>query len=511
MGTVLGLVNDSDSTNPAKPVTPVRYLYTPYGEAHAEVAPEVLGVKFVTKINDVPVTSITDLSGTTRTQTVADATVAATGMLRVVLSLPAESATLGAALSVETSTTKDVWSPVAASSYAIGQKADRPEEVDVLPLAGWQRGASYRVKLAPSLTDKVGRALGSEASFEWSVPGGGDVAFETSFPVNYETYLAAGESAGGAFVGGQPMGFQGSYSDNLTGLQYKRHRFYDPRTLQFLSEDSAGDRDSPNLYAYVGWKPHRKVDPRGLYEEDVHHYLTRYLARVVGFDEATAESIGKDTGMLDYDDRDAMYQGRAMENWPLYHFVTATRLESMRISATGPNLNTHVVGEYLHALEDSFSHQSNDLTRDFSKTYDQKAAGYHVGHGLEGHKPDQTWRHVALALKMARAVYDALKDIYRNTHGNEDSPQLKSFTEVRNDIVKFLSFTPDLYPQTYYGVKTVDNVRDYSEKIRLLDNSFVPTPYEGERRAKDYQEYLDEKQRQEDQEKQNKENRQYYP
>jgi len=263
MGTVLALVNDSDSTNPAKPVTPVRYLYTPYGEAHAEVAPEVLGVKFATKINDVPVTAITDLLGTVRTQTVADATTAAGGMFRVVLSLPAESATLGAALSVETSTTKDVWSPVAESQYAIGQKPDRPEEIDVLPLSGWNRGASYRVTLAASLTDKVGRAMGSEKSFDWPIPGSGDVTFETTYPVNYETYLAAGESAGGAFVGGQPMGFQGAYSDNLTGLQYKRARFYDPRTLEFLSEDSQQDKDSPNAFAFVQWAPHSGMDPDG--------------------------------------------------------------------------------------------------------------------------------------------------------------------------------------------------------------------------------------------------------
>jgi len=275
MGTVLALVNDSDSTNPAKPVTPVRYLYTPYGEAHAETGPEVLGVKFVAKIDDVPVTSITDLSGATRTQTVADATVAATGMLRVVLSLPADPATLAAVLSVETSTGQGSFSPVATSAYAIGQKPDRPEEIDVLPLSGWNRGAQYRVKLAASLTDKIGRALGSEKSFAWTVPGVGDVAFETSYPVNYETYLAAGESAGGALVGGQPMGWQGAYSDNLTGLQYKRHRFYDPRTLEFLSEDPEGDVDSPNLYAYAANNPVTGLDPEGLRMVDVYIWFKR--------------------------------------------------------------------------------------------------------------------------------------------------------------------------------------------------------------------------------------------
>ncbi|MEO7920207.1 MAG: RHS repeat-associated core domain-containing protein [Thermoanaerobaculia bacterium] len=43
-----------------------------------------------------------------------------------------------------------------------------------------------------------------------------------------------------------------------------RARWYDPRTASWLSEDPEGDVDSPNLYAFVGQRPHEKTDPLGL-------------------------------------------------------------------------------------------------------------------------------------------------------------------------------------------------------------------------------------------------------
>ena len=39
LGTVMGLVAEDEGTAPANPPVPVRYRYTPYGEAHAERAP----------------------------------------------------------------------------------------------------------------------------------------------------------------------------------------------------------------------------------------------------------------------------------------------------------------------------------------------------------------------------------------------------------------------------------------------------------------------------------------
>jgi RHS repeat-associated protein len=48
-----------------------------------------------------------------------------------------------------------------------------------------------------------------------------------------------------------------------TRFAYARARWYDPRNASWLSGDPLGDVDSPNLYAYVGWQPHMRIDPLG--------------------------------------------------------------------------------------------------------------------------------------------------------------------------------------------------------------------------------------------------------
>jgi len=57
--------------------------------------------------------------------------------------------------------------------------------------------------------------------------------------------------------------FQGQYFDEETGLHYNRHRYYNPGTGQFISQDPIGLLGGVNNYQYapnpVGW-----IDPFGL-------------------------------------------------------------------------------------------------------------------------------------------------------------------------------------------------------------------------------------------------------
>jgi RHS repeat-associated protein len=69
----------------------------------------------------------------------------------------------------------------------------------------------------------------------------------------------------GAFPGGQNNGFQGMWTDPVTGLAYARARWLDSRNATWLSEDPAGDVDSPNLYSFVAWQPNMARDPMGLW------------------------------------------------------------------------------------------------------------------------------------------------------------------------------------------------------------------------------------------------------
>jgi RHS repeat-associated protein len=60
-----------------------------------------------------------------------------------------------------------------------------------------------------------------------------------------------------------PIRFQGQYYDEELGLCYNRHRYFDPETCAFISQDPLGLAAGTNLYAYApnvwGW-----VDPLGL-------------------------------------------------------------------------------------------------------------------------------------------------------------------------------------------------------------------------------------------------------
>lgn len=67
----------------------------------------------------------------------------------------------------------------------------------------------------------------------------------------------------------QPFMYSGELTDNTTGLQYLRARWYDPTIGRFINEDTnEGDITNPlslNLYTYVHNDPLRFIDPSGNY------------------------------------------------------------------------------------------------------------------------------------------------------------------------------------------------------------------------------------------------------
>ncbi|MCK4735244.1 MAG: hypothetical protein KAT65_22515, partial [Methanophagales archaeon] len=60
-----------------------------------------------------------------------------------------------------------------------------------------------------------------------------------------------------------PYRFTGREYDEDTGLYYYRARYYDAEVGRFLSEDSIGGIDGPNLYVYAKNNPVNFVDPSG--------------------------------------------------------------------------------------------------------------------------------------------------------------------------------------------------------------------------------------------------------
>lgn len=129
-----------------------------------------------------------------------------------------------------------------------------------------------------------------------------------------------------------------------------------------------------------------------------------------GFDRKLARQIGAAAQDLDLDDGDAMHGGGANSlNMNLYYFVSPARLHGVRRDAfSGAYLDPGwlgLVGEFIHAWEDSYSHQEDPVRQDFGKQFhDEHPAPFNdqdIGHGMHKHEPNWTWERPELALTMA--------------------------------------------------------------------------------------------------------------
>ncbi|MCC6128561.1 MAG: Ig-like domain-containing protein, partial [Acidobacteria bacterium] len=257
LGTNLGLVEERTGADPTKPPLVVRYHYTPYGEVRAETGPEVLRAFF-----DNSLASVTRFDGTTAAQTVNPAQAVAGGFL-LEFTLAPDATTLGAGLIVERRLTDGTWGALQASELAFGRRSNAEAgEVIILPLSGWTKDSTYRIRLTQTLKDGFGRSIANAPNLEIPIPADGAApVFEKRWPFDYESIFAASETANGAFPWAQPFLFHGAFQDPVTGLINLRARWYDPRTAQFLSEDPLDDIDSPNVYGYVAGRPHEARDP----------------------------------------------------------------------------------------------------------------------------------------------------------------------------------------------------------------------------------------------------------
>lgn len=75
------------------------------------------------------------------------------------------------------------------------------------------------------------------------------------------TLWGVGGASDGAVA--MPLRFPGQYDDPETGLYYNFHRYYDPATARYATNDPLGLDPSPNPRAYVE-NPNQFIDPLGL-------------------------------------------------------------------------------------------------------------------------------------------------------------------------------------------------------------------------------------------------------
>src|SRR5262249_54597415 len=100
---------------------------------------------------------------------------------------------------------------------------------------------------------------------------------------------------------GDRFKFTGREWDAEIGQHYYRARYYSPAVGRFESEDPIGfGGGDANFYRYVKNGPTNGTDSTGLYEEDIHFYMTYFLARAVGFCDEDAYDIAWANHYTDY-------------------------------------------------------------------------------------------------------------------------------------------------------------------------------------------------------------------
>jgi RHS repeat-associated protein len=235
------------------------------------------------------------------------------------------------------------------------------------------------------------------------------LADATGNVVEQESYDSFGNSAGSVRT---RYGYTGRERDPDTGLLHYRARWYDPQVGRFISEDPIGLGGGINQFRYVSNNPQNRTDPSGLYEIDVHYYLTYFIAKKTGcFTDSEARLIADANQSTDENERTAPGAGLTEQQRRQnsdYHDLHPGNHEGQGSPAlwqqaiTGPT-NYVGLGQYLHHLQDSFSHEG--FESDF------------YGHLFGLHYYDKTASDVPKALRMAGATWKALNDYSRTKCG----------------------------------------------------------------------------------------------
>jgi RHS repeat-associated protein len=240
--------------------------------------------------------------------------------------------------------------------------------------------------------------------------------------VERESYDAYGNTAGSALT---RYGYTGRERDPLTGLQYNRARWYDAQVGRFISEDPIGLSGGMNQFSYVGNNPQNRVDPSGLYEIDVHYYLTLYLAKKTGcFKDWEAMDIANEDQATDENSNTKPGYGgtdqQRMQN-RIFHDFTPSAAEGVGSpllwqGAMNEQSDSHQwIGRYLHHLQDSFSHAgfTDDVVGHSPLNFSPLSW---TGYG--DHSTDKTASDPTRARRMAYATWDALVKYASAKHCN---------------------------------------------------------------------------------------------
>lgn len=208
----------------------------------------------------------------------------------------------------------------------------------------------------------------------------------------------------------------GQIFDEETNLHYNYQRDYDPAVGRYTTPDPAGLSGGFNPYSYAGSNPLVNIDPLGLYEIDVHYYMTYTLAITAGLPKDAALQLALAAQYVDDNPFTTPINFGSLltqtDRLSKYHF-TQSGYDPVQLSGqsndayelnrvdnpVNPQLNNllmaannvknstctkiQLFGEYLHAYEDTFGHRNR-----INEPIDVNGG---LGHALYGHESDKTY------------------------------------------------------------------------------------------------------------------------
>jgi RHS repeat-associated protein len=347
--------------------------------------------------------------------------------------------------------------PVAYGYDALGRRASRTiggvttkflyDNMDVV-LDRENTGAEVDYLNSPSLDDKLRQTSPATGSLYFLQDHVGSTAAMTGANgsvVEREQYEPFGATAGSVVT---RYGFTGRERDAEAGLMYYRARWYDPQQARFISEDPAGFQGCLNKYAYANNNPVSGTDPTGLYDVDVHWYLTYYLAMKTGcFSRVEARMIAEGDQRSDEDEDKKPGWGNKLTIGPFgqptivpdqpqrernakYHaFGTHTQNFYRAGELLETALRSHSdisMGTYLHFIQDSFSH----FDYAGNETWGQFTGGNSVDH---------THKNVKKAMDMAAITFQALSEYGRQKNCCQPKKMTAADWQTVNEFMKLES------------------------------------------------------------------------
>lgn len=313
----------------------------------------------------------------------------------------------------------------------------------------------------------------------------------------------------------------GQVYDAETGLHYNYLRDYDPALGRYLAPDPMGLGGGINPYVYVSNNPLTNTDPLGLYQSDIHYYMTFFLAVAAGVtpyearvialatqnvdDDDDTRPLNLDTGLseahaarlLTYhftmvpshvDPATGLVSGSAVMGEPLHYGTPTTspayanipenaQLQRLYAAVTtagkASNLTNarctqlQFLGEYLHAFEDTFAHRdSNNIPFALSQGF---------GHGLYGSNPDYTYNHVSLILSPGHFIWDnnekrtlqAEREVFAKLTEWGDPSKAVNFADIEKTLKDFNG----IRQSEGSGETTEERQLGYTKKIQLLQTA----------------------------------------